>query len=124
MSLDYQKENIQYAKQLRTDMTKQERHLWYDFLKTYPVKFQRQKCIDTYIADFYCHTAKLVVELDGGQHYEEGALAYDKARTEKLESLGVKVIRLINLEIDRQFPACCEYIDRVVKERVAREEGT
>ena len=124
MSLDYQKENIEHAKQLRTDMTKQERHLWYDFLKTYPVRFQRQKCIDTYIADFYCHVAKLVIELDGGQHYEEDALAYDKARTERLESLGIQVLRLTNLEIDRQFHACCEYIDRVVKERVARKEGT
>ena len=99
------------ARHLRKEMTKEERHLWYDFLKTYPVRFQRQKCIDTYIADFYCHAAKLVIELDGGQHYEENALAYDAEWTKVLqETYGLKVIRFTNLEINRQFQACCEAI--------------
>ncbi len=70
------------AKKLRKNMTKEERHLWYDFLRQYPVRFLRQKVIDNYIVDFYCAKAKLVIELDGGQHYEESIQRYDKIRTE------------------------------------------
>ncbi len=69
MSLEYNKKLIPRAKELRKNMTKQENHLWYDFLRIYPVRFQRQKTIDNYIADFYCHKAKLIIELDGSQHF-------------------------------------------------------
>ena len=59
-----------FAKQLRRDMTKEERRLWYDFLRTYPAHVYRQRVIGHYIVDFYCAEAKLVIELDGSQHYE------------------------------------------------------
>lgn len=71
------------AKTLRKNMTKEERHLWYDFLRSYPVRFLRQKVIDNYIADFYCHEARLIIELDGSQHYEDKGLLKDKIRTGK-----------------------------------------
>ncbi len=71
MSLDYNEKNITLAKNLRKNATKQERHLWYDFLSSYPIRFQRQKAIDQFIADFYCHKAKLVIEIDGSQHGSE-----------------------------------------------------
>ncbi len=103
------------AKTLRKNMTKEERHLWYDFLRTYPVRFLRQKVIDTYIADFYCHSARLVIELDGSQHYEEKGLLKDKVRTEKIESRNLTVIRIPNNEINRNFSGVCEYIDLCVK---------
>ena len=70
------------ARALRKNMTKEEKHLWYDFLKTYPVRFLRQKVIDNYIVDFYCHSARLIIELDGSQHYEGKGLLKGKIRTE------------------------------------------
>ena len=59
------------AQTLRKNMTKEERHLWYDYLRSYPIRFQRQKVLGKYIADFYCAEAKLVIELDGSQHYTD-----------------------------------------------------
>ena len=103
------------AKSLRRNMTKEERHLWYDFLRTYPVRFLRQKVIDQYIADFYCHSARLVIELDGSQHYEEKGLMRDKIRTEKIERRGLTVIRIPNNEVNYNFYGVCEYIDHAVK---------
>ena len=73
------------AKELRRNMTKEEKHLWYDFLKTYPVRFLRQKVIDDYIADFYCHKARLIIELDGSQHYTAYGLLKDRIRTKNLK---------------------------------------
>lgn len=67
-------------------MTRQERHLWYDFLQDYPVKIYKQKVIDNFIVDFYCHSAKLVIELDGSQHYTEEGLANDEERTKILNA--------------------------------------
>ena len=104
------------AKAHRKNMTKEERHLWYDFLRTYPVRFLRQKVIDRYIADFYCHAARLVIELDGSQHYEEQGLLRDKIRTERIESRWLTVLRIPNNEINRNFRGVCEYIDNWVKE--------
>ena len=95
-------------------MTKEERHLWYDFLRSYPVRFLRQKVIDGYIVDFYCHGARLIIELDGSQHYEEGGLLKDKIRTEKIESRNFTVIRIPNNEINKNFRGVCEFIDEVV----------
>ena len=72
------------AKELRKNMTREEKHFWYDFLKNYPVRFLRQKVTDNYIADFYCHSAGLIIELDGSQHYTEYGLLKDKIRTEQI----------------------------------------
>ena len=96
-------------------MTKEERHLWYDFLRTYPVRFLRQKVIDNYIVDFYCHEARLIIELDGSQHYENEGLSKDKLRTEHIESRNLRVIRIQNTDINNNFYSVCEYIDRIVK---------
>ena len=88
-------------------MTRQERHLWYDFLRSYPMRFQRQKAIGNYIVDFYCHQAKLVVELDGSQHYEDGIKTYDQERTRFLEHQGLRVLRFANPDVDKQFESVC-----------------
>ena len=101
-------------------MTKEERHLWYDFLKTYPARFLRQKVIDNYIVDFYCHDARLIIELDGSQHYEKEGLLKDKIRTERIETRGLTVIRIPNNEVMKNFSSVCEYIDTVVKESLHR----
>ena len=82
-------------------MTKEERHLWYDFLRTYPVKFYKQRRIGNYIADFYCKEAGLIIELDGGQHYDEAGMKSDQERTAVLESYGLTVIRFTNLDIHK-----------------------
>ena len=99
------------AKALRKNMTKQERHLWYDFLKGYQVRFLRQKVIDDYIVDFYCSQAELVIELDGSQHYSESGILKDRIRTERLEKRNLTVLRIPNNEVDKNFNGVCEYID-------------
>ena len=107
----------QYARQLRREQTKEEARLWYQFLSKYPCRFRRQYVIGNYIADFYCHKAKLVVELDGSQHYDAQAKAYDSRRTNYMESQGIMVLRFSNLDVQQQFRSVCEVIDRTVKER-------
>ena len=107
------------ARKLRKNMTKEERHLWYDFLRGYPVRFLRQKVIDQYIADFYCSEAALVIELDGSQHYSQEGLLKDRIRTTKLEERGLIVMRIPNQEIFRNFTGVCEYIDKFVREATA-----
>ncbi len=104
------------AKTLRKNMTKEEKHLWYDFLRNYPVRFLRQKVIDNYIVDFYCHSARLIIELDGSQHYEEKGILKDKIRTEKIDQRNLTVIRIPNSEVNKNFEAVCNYIDTAVKE--------
>ncbi len=99
-------------------MTKEERHLWHDFLRTYIVQFNRQKVIGNYIVDFYCDKAKLVIEIDGSQHYEDNEIIYDKDRTEYLNSLELQVLRVTNIDINKNFNGVCETIDMVVKERI------
>ena len=121
MSLDYNKKNIILAKNLRKNATPQENHLWYDFLSKYEVRFQRQKAIDNFIADFYCHNAKLIIEIDGSQHYTEIGQQKDEFRTEILEGYDLKVIRFTNHQIKTKFREVCEYIDAVVK--VSLKEG-
>ena len=120
MSLPYKHNLIPRAKDLRKNATKQENHLWYDFLRTYPIRFQRQKTISGFIADFYCHEAKLVVEVDGAQHYEEKDLAYDARRTAALEGFGLTILRFTNGDIDQRFSAVCEQIDYVVKNSLSQ----
>ena len=108
---------LQNARNLRRNMTKEERHLWLDFLKRYPVRFRRQEIIGNFIVDFYCSSAALVVELDGSQHYEDHGKACDEERTRYLESCGLKVLRFSNLDIWRNFRGVCEQIDMVVAQR-------
>ena len=109
--------NKEYARRLRKEMTPWERKLWYLFLKDYPIRFQRQKCIDNFIADFYCFRAKLVIELDGGGHYNPESEAHDAYRTGVLERYGLKVIRFCNTDIDKNFYSVCTVIDEEVKRR-------
>ncbi len=118
MSLPYNTKLIERAKELRQKATPQEKHLWYDFLCKYSVRFQRQKTIDHFIADFYCHAAKLVIELDGSHHFESGNREHDKARTEVLEKYGLEVIRFTNHEVDTRFQDVCRQIDEAVKKRL------
>ncbi len=113
--LKYNGKNIILAKNLRKNATRQENHLWYDFLVKYRPKFQRQKAIGNFIADFYCYEAKLVIELDGSQHGTDENIKKDEFRTEILEDLGLKVIRFTNRQIDENFVNVCLYIDNVVK---------
>ena len=96
-------------------MTPWERKLWYDFLLTYPIRFQRQKAIGNYIADFYCAKAHLVIELDGSGHYSEEKAKKDAARTNELEVMGLRVLRFCNLDIGRNFRGVCELIDSTVR---------
>lgn len=110
------------ARELRHNMTRQEKHLWYDFLRNYPVKIYRQRSIDCFIADFYCSRAHLVIEVDGGQHYTEEGLAYDKERTAAMEKHDLKVIRFTNREVDQQFEGVCWKIDQTIKEELAKWE--
>ena len=111
----YNKENIPLAKALRKNMTPWERKLWYDFLRSYPVRFQRQKAIGNYIVDFYCAKARLIIELDGGGHYTTEQTKKDNLRTKELESMNLSVLRICNLDIDRNFSGVCKYIDLTVK---------
>ncbi len=99
------------AKTLRKNMTEEERRLWYCFLREYPVRFYRQKVLGNYIADFYCAKAKLIVELDGSQHYEAAGKKYDEKRTLFLQEYDCTVLRIPNNEVDRNFRGVCEWID-------------
>ena len=99
-------------------MTRQEKHLWYDFLRYYPVKIYKQRIIDNFIADFYCHSARLVIELDGSQHYTTQGKKYDEARTEILEKYGILVLRFSNKDVDDNFEGVCRMIDKVINERI------
>ena len=116
--MKHHKENEKYARQLRKEMTPWERKLWYLFLKDYPIRFQRQKCIDHYIVDFYCYNAKIVIELDGGGHYEPKAEEYDQHRTEVLEGYGLKVLRFCNTDIDKNFYSVCTVIEDEVNNKM------
>ena len=112
----YNKANIPLAKTLRKNMTPWERKLWYGFLRDYPVRFQRQKAIGNYIADFYCAKARLVVELDGGGHYTDEQSEKDSIRTKELEDMDLTVLRVCNLDVDRNFSGVCRCIDAAVKD--------
>ena len=108
---------VPFAKELRKNMTKEERHLWYDFLRGYPVRFLRQKILGNYIVDFYCPEAKLVVELDGSQHYDPDEQIRDQLRTAFLTQYGLEVIRIPNNEVTHNFRGVCDYIDQQVNNR-------
>lgn len=106
------------AKQLRRDMTREERKLWYEFLRGYPVRILRQKVIDTYVVDFYCSKANLVIELDGSQHFEVKGAEYDCQRSKHLIQRGLDVIRIANSEVNSNFRGVCEYIDFEIQKRI------
>ena len=112
---EYNRANIPLAKSLRKNMTPWERKLWYDFLRAYPIRFQRQKAIGNFIADFYCAKVGLVIELDGGGHYTAEQTEKDIQRTKELEAMNLTVLRICNLDIDKNFQGVCEYIDLAVK---------
>ena len=110
MDCKHNKSLVSNARTLRKNMTKEERHLWYDFLRSYPVKFLRQKVFGKYIVDFYCAEAKLIVELDGSQHYEDKGIKADHIRDDYLKSLGITVLRYSNLDVDKNFRGVCKDI--------------
>ncbi len=114
----YNSKNKVIARRLRKNMTKEERHLWYDYLRRAPQNFVRQRAIGEYIVDFYCGAAKIVIEVDGSQHYEEKGVEKDKERDEYLSELGIRVIRYTNSEINLQFEAVCDDIKNKIEERM------
>ncbi|MBR6559228.1 MAG: endonuclease domain-containing protein [Clostridia bacterium] len=124
MPIHYNSNNLPLAKALRKEATKEENHLWYDFLSKHNPRFQRQKPIDNFIADFYCHKAKLVIEIDGSQHFTKVGKQKDHFRTEILEGYDLKVIRFNNLQIRENFPGVCMYIDKVVKSICNTEDNS
>ena len=121
MQSKHNKQLVTLARLLRKEMTKEERHLWYDFLRSYPIRFSRQKVLGKYIADFYSAEAKLVIELDGSQHYEDSNAEKDTERTVFLEGYGLTVIRIPNNEVSRNFYGVCEYIDAAVKQSLSQK---
>ena len=120
MQRKHNKAFVPIAKALRKNMTKEEKHLWYDFLRTYPVRFTRQKVLGKYIADFYSAEAKLVIELDGSGHYTQEGIEYDKERTAFLAGYGLSVLRIQNSEVNANFNGVCEHIDCVVRQSLSR----
>ncbi|SFH53877.1 Very-short-patch-repair endonuclease [Pseudobutyrivibrio sp. OR37] len=107
-----------YSRNLRKEMTKEEKHLWYDFLKSYSITIKRQKVFEKYIVDFYCAKAKIAIELDGSQHYEKEGHEADLVRDKYLADLGIKILRYSNYDINNNFVAVCEDIDAKIKERI------
>jgi len=105
------------AQNLRKNMTREERHLWYDFLRQLPVTINRQKVFGNYIADFYCATAKIIIELDGSQHYEEKTAEKDVIRDKYFSQLGITVLRYQNIEITNNFEAVCNDIYKHIFKR-------
>ena len=120
MQNKHNRELVPVAKMLRNNMTKEEKHLWYDYLRTYPVRFSRQKVLGKYIADFYSAEARIVIELDGSQHYEKENSEKDAERTAFLESYGLTVIRIPNNEVSRNFRGVCKYIDIAVRQSLSQ----
>ena len=108
------------AQNLRKNMTKEERRLWYECLRQYPHRFRRQVTFGHYILDFYCAAAKLAIELDGSQHYEPEGQQYDANRDAWLESNGIQVLRFSNTDILRNLTGVCQMIDMTVNQRISK----
>ena len=117
MTIPKNNDLLENARKLRREMTPQELRLWYRFLRPYPVKIYKQRIIGPYIVDFYCASARLVLEIDGSQHYEETGKQRDSTRDAYLESLGLKVVRYSNRDINLRFNAMCEQIHMLIQER-------
>ena len=115
MTIPKDNSQLENARQLRREMTPWERKLWYEYLRFYPVRFQRQKPLGNYIVDFYCAKAQLAIELDGGGHYTEESQIADAKRTEALRRLGIRVIRICNADVTGNFRGVCAYIDMEVQ---------
>ena len=122
MQSKYNNRLIPLAKQMRKEMTKEDHRLWYDYLRGYPVRFSRQKVLGKYIADFYCAKARLVIELDGSQHFDNANIRKDDERTAFIERYGLRVIRIPNNEVSQNFSGVCEYIDLAVKQSLVRSD--
>lgn len=116
--IERNKNLVEASRSLRKNMTKQEKRLWYDYLSEYPVRWYKQRIIDNFIVDFYCASAKLVIEVDGGQHFEKEAMEYDKFRTKIINLYDIEVIRFTNSDIDKNFEGVCALIDKTVKGRL------
>jgi len=110
---------LQRSRELRKNATRQEQKLWYDFLRKYPIKFRRQQQIGPYIADFYCPSARLVIELDGGGHYEPDGLEYDRWRDAYIAAQEIQILRFTNTQVDKEFSAVCETINRAITPSVS-----
>jgi len=119
----YEHKNVSNARKLRKEMTPWERKLWHCFLKTYPIRFQRQKPIGRYIVDFYCAKAKLAIELDGGGHYDPAKMQEDVYRTVEIQKQDTRVLRFCNTDIDKNFYNVCTVIDNEVKNSLSRDEN-
>ena len=124
MQSKHNKQLVPFAKQLRKEMTKEERHLWYDFLRSYPVRFSRQKVLGKHIADFYSAEAKLVIELDGSQHYEPEHHEADMRRDAYLQEIGCKILRYSNGDINFRFRQVCEDILSHLEVALSNKEQT
>ena len=111
----FKSKNVGRSRALRRDMTPQERRLWYCFLRDYPIKIYRQRSIGSFIADFYCSKSCIVIEVDGGQHVAPEGRAKDMTRDSILENYGLKVIRIYNTDIDRNFEGVCAWLDSQLK---------
>ena len=118
MTIPKYNSQLENARRLRREMTPHERKLWFLFLRKYPVKIYKQRIIGKFIVDFYCAAAKLVIEVDGSQHYEPQGMAYDIERSAFLSALGLEVLRFSNREIDREFRGVCEQIDMTIQKRL------
>ena len=110
----YPHKNRQVARMLRNNSTPEERKLWYEHLRYHEIRFKRQHPIGPYIVDFYCPQAKLVIELDGRQHYTQKGMENDEIRTEFLKKQGLRVLRISNYKIRECFKSTCESIDLLV----------
>ena len=118
--MEHNSELTKYAQTLRKNMTKEERRLWYEYLRQYTHQFRRQVTIGHYILDFYCAAAKLAIELDGSQHYETDGQQYDEKRDAWLERQGIQVLRFSNTDVLRNLDGVCQVIDMTVKDRTSK----
>ena len=109
---------LDQARELRRNLTPQEKRLWYRFLRTYPVKIYKQRIIESFIADFYCASAKLVIEIDGSQHFTSQGKAYDEERSMIMSQYGIKTIRFSNADVDRRFQSVCACIHEEIQNRI------
>lgn len=109
------------SRELRKNMTEQEKRLWFCFLKEYPIRIYRQRVIGCYIADFYCSKAKVVIEIDGSQHYTDEGMNYDENRTNAINDFGVEVIRFSNYDVNTNFEGVCMEIDKVISTKMGMD---
>ena len=119
----YQHHLKPYTQENRRHPTPEERKLWYNFLRNHPFQFRRQKSFGCYIVDFYCSSAKLVIEIDGSQHFSDEGKVWDENRTAYLNSLGLQVIRFTNKQVNEEFEGVCVMIDATIEKAVYGAQG-